>query len=93
VKAEGRLTKAGLARPPTKKSGDLPLLAGGTTPAYIQRALKAHPAAKRFFESLAPSHRRAYLVWIDSAKREETKRQRLERALEMMAAGRKPGLQ
>ena len=26
-----------------------------------------------FFESLAPSHRRLYISWIDSAKRDETK--------------------
>jgi uncharacterized protein YdeI (YjbR/CyaY-like superfamily) len=38
-------------------------------PAYIERALKAVPSAWRFFETLAPSYRRAYVGWIDAAKR------------------------
>jgi uncharacterized protein YdeI (YjbR/CyaY-like superfamily) len=90
--AAGRLTEAGLARSPTAKSGDAPQLTGGKVPTYIQRTLRKHPAARKFFECLAPSHQRAYLVWIDSAKREETKLKRLQQALQMLAAGRKPGM-
>lgn len=61
-------------------------------PAYIARALKAVPAAWRFFESLAPSYRRAYVGWIDAAKREETKERRLREAVTRLAKGEKLGL-
>jgi uncharacterized protein YdeI (YjbR/CyaY-like superfamily) len=61
-------------------------------PPYIQKALKGQPAAQKYFESLAPSHRREYVRWIDSAKRDETKARRLEEAIRMLAAGTKLGL-
>ena len=57
-------------------------------PAYIQAALRKHPAALRHFEALAPSHRRRYLGWIESAKREETKLRRLKEAIRLLAAAR-----
>ena len=61
-------------------------------PAYIERALEAVPAARRFFETLAPSYRRAYVAWIDAAKRDETKQRRLREAVARLAKGEKLGL-
>ncbi|MBI3982631.1 MAG: YdeI/OmpD-associated family protein [Gemmatimonadetes bacterium] len=61
-------------------------------PRYIQDALKKRPAARRQFESLAPSHRRRYVMWIDSTKRQETKVPRLEQALRLLTAGKQLGL-
>jgi uncharacterized protein YdeI (YjbR/CyaY-like superfamily) len=92
LKASGRLMPAGLNRAPTDRSGDAPRPSLARIPPYIQEALKNHPAAWSFFESLAPSHRRMYLGWIDSAKQQETKTRRLEEALRMLAAGQKLGL-
>jgi uncharacterized protein YdeI (YjbR/CyaY-like superfamily) len=63
-----------------------------TVPAYIEKAVKVDAQAWEFFENLAPSHRRQYVIWIDSAKRDETKRKRLTEAIKMMKAGRKPGI-
>lgn len=54
--------------------------------------MKADPVAWRFFEQLAPSYRRLYIGWIDSAKRQETKEKRLHEALGLLAAGKKLGL-
>jgi uncharacterized protein YdeI (YjbR/CyaY-like superfamily) len=90
LEAEGRLMPAGVSRPPTMRSGDAPRPVG--VPAYMQKALGANRAARENFEKLAPSHRRQYVAWIDSAKREETKLRRLEQALRMLEAGKKPGL-
>jgi uncharacterized protein YdeI (YjbR/CyaY-like superfamily) len=53
--------------------------------------LKADPRARRYFEQLAPSYRWAYIGWIDSAKRDETKQKRLREALSLLAAGKKLG--
>ena len=34
---------------------------------------RAHARAWTFFDGLAPSHRRMYIIWVDTAKRDETK--------------------
>ena len=62
------------------------------TPSYIEATLKTNPRAWEFFQQLAPSYRRAYIGWIDSAKRQETKERRLREALDLLAAGEKLGL-
>ncbi|MGH9255803.1 MAG: YdeI/OmpD-associated family protein [Vicinamibacterales bacterium] len=46
----------------------------------------------RAFERLAPSHRRQYIGWIDSAKRAETRARRLKEAIRLLAAGKPLGL-
>ena len=58
----------------------------------VEETLKTDPSAWRFFEQLAPSYRRAYIGWIDSAKRQETKEKRLSEALNLLASGKKVGL-
>ena len=63
-----------------------------TIPRYIQAALKKEPAAWQYFEGLAPSHRRRYIGWIESAKREETKARRLQEAIHLLKAGKPLGL-
>jgi uncharacterized protein YdeI (YjbR/CyaY-like superfamily) len=90
LKASNRLTAAGVERAPTTRSGDLPRLSA--VPAYVQQALKRHPRAWSFFETLAPSHKRKYLVWIDSAKQQETRERRLKQAIALLTAEKKPGL-
>ena len=92
LKAGGRLTPAGIGRPPTDRGyGPRPQVQA-TVPEYIQTALRKHPAAWRHFEELAPSGRRRYVLWIDSAKREETKVRRLAEAFRLLAAGKELGL-
>jgi uncharacterized protein YdeI (YjbR/CyaY-like superfamily) len=90
--ASGRLMPAGRKLAPTERSGDAPQASSDKVPTYIEQAIKRHRAAWNFFESLAPSHRRMYIMWIDSAKREETKARRLREAIQKLAAGEKLGL-
>jgi uncharacterized protein YdeI (YjbR/CyaY-like superfamily) len=92
LKASGRLMPAGADRPPSERSGDAPRPSLSKVPSYIQEALNDHPAAGRFFESLAPSYRRVYIGWIDSAKQQATKARRLEEAIRLLSAGKKLGL-
>ena len=92
LEAEGRMTDAGRAKrpadvvaspPPTRaQSGDAP-------PAWVRDALAARPRAARFFESLAPGYRRDYVRYVTEAKREETRRRRLELALRRLEEGHK----
>ena len=90
--ARGLLAAPGLERAPTSRSGDAPRPSLSVLPPYIEKQLKANPRVWSFFEQLAPSCRRAYLAWIDSAKREETKEKRLREAVGLLARGKKLGL-
>ncbi len=92
LKASGRLMPAGLNRAPTGQRYDPPRSLPAKPPHYIQEALAKHPAALRHFESLAPSHRRRYIGWIDYAKRPETKLRRVQEAIRMLTAGKELGL-
>jgi uncharacterized protein YdeI (YjbR/CyaY-like superfamily) len=95
LKASGRLQAAGVARGPAgrelavrPKRYEMPK----ELPGYIAAELKKHPAARPYFEALAPSHRRKYVGWIDSAKREETKMKRLKEAIGRLREGKELGL-
>ena len=92
LKASGRLMPAGSNRPPTDRSGDAPKPSLSHVPPYIQDALGNNEAVGRYFESLAPSYRRTYIAWIDSAKQQATKLRRLDEAIRLLAAGKKLGL-
>lgn len=94
LKAAGRLQPGGINRPPTDRISARPprFRMPAKVPAYIQAALKKQPAALRYFEGLAPSHRRRYIGWIESAKREETKARRLQEAIRFLNSGKPLGL-
>jgi uncharacterized protein YdeI (YjbR/CyaY-like superfamily) len=95
LKAGGRLRPAGIKRPPTDRGygprpARLPL--PSRLPPYIQAALRNHSAARHCFDALAPSHRRRYVAWIESARREETKLRRLKEAIRLLTSGKVLGL-
>ena len=95
LKAEGRLKPPGIERAPTGRGYDPRpprLELSAKLPAYIQTALKGRARALRNFEALTPAQRRRYVAWIESAKREETKRRRLEEAIRLLASGKVLGL-
>jgi uncharacterized protein YdeI (YjbR/CyaY-like superfamily) len=95
LKASGRLQPAGVKRPPTDRGyGPRPvrLPLPKTLPAYIQAALSKRPSALRHFEALAPSQRRRYVAWIESAKRDDTKLRRLKEAIRLLVSGEVLGL-
>ncbi len=92
LELRGLVAAPGLKRAPTNQSGDAPRPSLSEIPSYIKQALRANPRAWKCFEQLAPSYRRAYIGWIDSAKREQTKVRRLREALSLLAAGKKLGL-
>ncbi len=60
-----------------------------TTPKELQVLLDKNKTAASFYESLAFSHKREYVEWIVSAKREETKARRLETTMEKLTAKKK----
>jgi len=91
LKAEGLLAPAGLAAAPTEnRYGPRPEVP--EMPNYLAQALKANPKAWSFFQSLAPTYQRPFVLWVHTAKREETREKRLGEALRLLASGKKLGL-
>lgn len=58
-------------------------------PAELQQLFIKNKKAAGFFETLAFTHKREYVEWIISAKRDETKQKRLETTMEKLTAGKK----
>lgn len=65
---------------------------GPDIPVELQDALKGNIKAKKFFEQLAPSYRKQYIGWIQTARRPETRRHRIEESLFLLERGEKLGL-
>jgi Bacteriocin-protection, YdeI or OmpD-Associated/Domain of unknown function (DUF1905) len=51
-------------------------------PADLRSALTEHPKARKAFDKMPPGHRRQFLLWCASAKQPETRRKRLDRAID-----------
>jgi uncharacterized protein YdeI (YjbR/CyaY-like superfamily) len=60
-----------------------------TVPAELRQALAAAPLAEAAWRELTPIARRDFATWIDSAKQPETRRRRIARACENIAAGKR----
>jgi uncharacterized protein YdeI (YjbR/CyaY-like superfamily) len=93
----GRMTEAGLAivkaakangcwdksdRPPTVTE----------VPVELEMALKKSKKAREYFNKLAPSHQKRYIMWIAMAKRQETRERRIKEAIALLEKGEKLGL-
>lgn len=59
------------------------------TPADLAAALEASPGAAATFDAFPPGQRREYVEWITGAKREETRRKRLETAIAQLEQGKR----
>lgn len=57
-------------------------------PADFSAAVKKNKKAQAAFDAFSPSHRREYLEWITEAKNEDTRKRRLEQAIQWMAKGK-----
>jgi uncharacterized protein YdeI (YjbR/CyaY-like superfamily) len=90
--AEGRMHASGLAAVERAK-GDGRWDAAYAGPASIEvppdlaEALHAHPAARTMFENLNGRNRYSVLYRIETAKRPETRRRRIEQFVAMLARG------
>ena len=60
-----------------------------SVPEDLAAALDAEPKAKEFFATLTPTQRGYFVSDVESAKREETRRRRVEKAIAMLREGRK----
>ena len=91
LKAAALLAAPGLAAGPTNNIyAPRPVIPD--LPAYIGHALKTSAKAWAFFRELSPTYRRDFVVWIHTAKRQETRDRRIRESIRLLAAGRKLGL-
>jgi len=56
-------------------------------PADLKAALQRKVKARKTFENFSYSHKKEYVDWITDAKRDETRRRRLETAIQWLAQG------
>jgi len=94
---EGRMTRIGMALvEAAKRSGrwdrDGEPGIGSEPPPALAAALEGDGKARAFFESLAPTYRRQYIVWNAMAKRSETIARRVKESMNLLAQGKKLGL-
>ena len=59
-------------------------------PEDVQNLLAEYPEAQAFFEKLSYTHRKEYINWITSAKREETRAKRVVVFIEKLLQKKKP---
>lgn len=59
-------------------------------PEDVQNLLAEYPEAQAFFEKLSYTHRKEYINWITSAKREETRAKRVVAFIEKLLQKKKP---
>jgi Bacteriocin-protection, YdeI or OmpD-Associated/Domain of unknown function (DUF1905) len=53
-------------------------------PVELKKAFRAEKEAKAFFEKLSYTHQKEYVTWIDEAKREETRQNRIAKTIAML---------
>ncbi len=56
-------------------------------PEDVQELL--NPKAKEFYDSLSYTHKKEYIRWIEDAKKEETRKRRKVKMIEMLLDGKK----
>jgi len=61
-------------------------------PSYLQDALATNKRALDNFDKLAESYRRNFVLWIDSAKMEKTRKKRVAEAMKLLEQNQKLGM-
>ena len=59
-----------------------------SVPADLKAALQKNAKARKMFENFSYSHKKEYVDWITEAKREETRKRRLQTAIQWLAQGK-----
>lgn len=81
---EGKVAPAGLAKPPDNKTAPVtPKEFGDKIPAYIRKAMRDNDVWTAF-QKMPPGRRRMCAFWIDYAKREETRKKRLQTIIDKL---------
>ncbi len=58
-------------------------------PADLRRALAATPLAKAQWDDITPIARRDWILWLNTAKQEKTRKTRIKKACDMLSCGKR----
>ena len=58
-------------------------------PKDLEKEFKKEKEAKVFFDKLSYTHQKEYVTWINDAKKEETRQNRVTKTIEMLKKGKK----
>jgi uncharacterized protein YdeI (YjbR/CyaY-like superfamily) len=95
---EKRMTQAGLLKckdalkSAEKKPKNKPLKKKIVIPSDLKKALTKNKKALMNFKNFAPSYKRLYIRWINTAKKQKTKEKRIARVVEWSVQNQKPGM-
>ena len=84
IKKAMALNEQGVALPRGPRKDPAPAV----VPDDLAAALKKNKKAQAAFDEFSPSHKREYVEWLTSAKREETRARRLQTAIAQIAEGK-----
>ena len=84
VKKAMALNEQGVTVPRARRTPARPI----EVPDELAAELRRNARARATFEAFPPSHKREYIEWITEARREETRRRRIEQAVAWMAEGK-----
>jgi uncharacterized protein YdeI (YjbR/CyaY-like superfamily) len=59
-----------------------------SVPSDLKAALQKNAKARKTFENFSYSHKKEYVDWITHAKRDETRKRRLQTTIEWLAEGK-----
>lgn len=86
-----KMTIAGLEKLGNALNEKTPKKIGANIPKDLKEALAKKPKARANFEKFAPSYKRHYIWWVESAKQKETRARRIKRVVGFALENRKPG--
>ena len=94
LKKNGKMTEAGMNKIRiAKKNGSWDKIQNFTDiermPNEFEIALSKNKIARSNFDRLAPSHKKQYIYWIGTAKKEETRKRRSEKAIQSLIKNEK----
>lgn len=93
VIADGLMTDVGLAKiREAKADGSWNALDSSDrleVPLDLEKAFKKNRKAREYWDGFAPSARKAILYWLGTAKREETRKARVEKIVSMAEIGKR----
>ena len=79
LKESAAINKSGFKR--TKKEKE------AIVPDYLYKALRKKPVAVKFFDSLANGYKNDFIELVDSAKKQETRDQRIQKVVDLCSEG------
>ncbi|MBI5636486.1 MAG: YdeI/OmpD-associated family protein [Nitrospinae bacterium] len=90
---QGKMTECGLKiyKEGVKSKKRVPSSKRFSVPSYLKRALFENKKAWDNFQRFAPSAKLAYVYWVTTAKKAETRQKRIEETIRLLAQNKKFG--